>query len=223
MNEPSFEPLPYHWIKLKSSGTIFLDRMEVIVKTKSALKPERAKGKWLDRLFIPIGDCKHYTDLQIDISVEAKLNRLVRIDARARWKDTTLFPKFYDEVVTKTISPYLNIYNQQHKINVLLEKGKLYTGRPDLPEEATTIFKRFIALSIHKHKPSMPDWDSLYRFIHHCHGNKIKLSTSEMIHFLTEAGFVEESAKQIAKIYAHGRNVLSLYKWRPEFFQVYFD
>ncbi len=223
MNEPSQEPLPHHWIRMKSSGTVFLDRMEVIVKTISALKVERVKGTWLDRLFIPIRDCKHYKDLQIDISVEAKLSRLVRIDARARWKDTTLCPKFYDEVVTKTISPYLNIYNQRHKTNVLIEKGKLYTGRPDLPEEATTIFKRFIALSIHKHKPSMPDWDSFYRFIHHCHASKIKLSTSEMIHFLEKAGFKEEAAKQIAKIYAHGRNILSLYKWQPDFFQVYFD
>jgi hypothetical protein len=117
----------------------------------------------------------------------------------------------------------LNIYNQRYKTNVHLEKGKLYTGRPDLPEEATTIFKRFIALSIHKHKSAVPDWDSLYRFIHHCHANKIKLSTSEMIHFLEKAGFADKSAKQIAKVYAHGRNILSLYKWRPVFFQVYFD
>lgn len=213
--------LPYHWIRLKSNGTIFLDRIEKIVKNNSAITPERFKESWLDRLFIPVGNSRHYKDLQIDVSVEFKRNRLVRVDARADWKKDPPAIELYDEVILKNFITYLNIYNQQHKTALQLEKGKLYTGRSELPAEAATLFKRFVALSLRKFKP--PDWDSLYCFIRHCHANKIKLSTSDLIHFLREAGFPEESSKQIAKIYAHGRNILSFYKPRRDFFQVYFD
>ncbi|MDP3298255.1 MAG: hypothetical protein Q8N09_11845 [Thermodesulfovibrionia bacterium] len=213
--------LPYHWIRLKSSGTMFLDRIEKIVKTHSAIKPERFKESWLDRLFIPVRNSKHCKDLQIDVSVESKRSRLVRIDARADWRKDPPSPELYDEIVSKYFTPCLEKYNKQHKATLQLEKGYLYTGRSNLPPEATILFKRFVALSLHKYKP--PEWESLYRFIRHCHAYKIKFSTSDLIHFLREAGFTEESSKQIAKVYAHGRNILSFFKPKRAFFQVYFD
>lgn len=98
MNKIIEQPLPQHWIRLKSNGTIFLDRMEKIVKNNSAITPERYKESWLlgevlDRLSIPIGNSKYYKDLEIVVWVESKRNRIVGVDARADWrKDTVSFP-----------------------------------------------------------------------------------------------------------------------------------
>ena len=215
------QALPYHWIRLRLSGILFLDGIEIIVKNNSAHKFERFKEPWLDRLFIRIGNSRHYKDLQIAVSVESKQLRLIRIDARADWKKEPPSPEFYDTIISKYFMPYLENYNKQYKATLELEQGPLHTGRSNLPTEATTLFNRFVAVSLRKYKP--PEWDSLYRFIHHCHAYKIKLGTSELIYFLRRAGFTEESSKQIAKVYAHGRNVLSFFKPKRASFQVYFD
>jgi hypothetical protein len=119
--------LPYHWLQLKLSGNLFLDRIEKIVKADFAIKSKRAKQSWLDRLFIPVPGSLHYKKLQIDKSVEPKQRRLVRVDARGAWiKEPT--PEFYDEVVQKYFVPYLAKYNLKHKSDIQLEIGKLYTG-----------------------------------------------------------------------------------------------
>lgn len=226
MNKTVEQSLPQYWIKLRTNGEIFLDRMENIYKNNSAITPERYKESWLpgevlDRLFIPIGSGKYYKELEIVTWVESKRKRIAGVDARADWRKDPPSPELYDNIISKYFMPYLKIYNKQYKATLQLEKGHLYTGRPNLPPEVVTLFKRFVAVSLHKCKP--PDWESLYRFICHCHGYKIKLSTSDLIHFLREAGFTEESAKQIAKVYAHGRNILSFFKPKRAFFQVYFD
>jgi len=226
MNKIREQALPQHWIRLKTNGATFLDRMEKIIINNSLILPSRCKQSFLrdevlDRLFIRIGDGKDCKELEIVAWTETKHHRIVGVDVRADWRKDPPSSKLYDNIISKYLSPLLDIYNRKHKDTLRLEKGHLYTGRPILPPKATTLFKRFVALSLHKYKP--PEWDSLYRFIHHCHAYKIKLSTSDLMYFLMQAGFAEESSKQIAKVYAHGRNVLSFSKPRRTFFQVYFD
>ena len=219
--------LPQYWISLQTNGTRFLDRMEEIIKNNSSLIPSRYKqsfmlGEVLDRLSIEIGDAKYYRDLNIIVWVESKNKRIVGIDARASWmiKDPPP-PELYSKLILKFFSPFLGIYNKQFNASLHLEQGNLYTGRSNLPSQAATLFKRFTAFSLRPYKP--PDWDSLYHFIRHCHACKVKLSTHEFMHFLREAGFSETSSRQITRIYAHGRNILSYFNRDRTYLQVYYD
>jgi hypothetical protein len=79
----------------------------------------------------------------------------------------------------------------------------------ELPSDVVELFNTFVSLANLNRLHDL-DWNRFYEFIIGCHRSDVNLSEPELRDFLVTKNFEREYARNIAHVYAHGRDLLKL-------------
>ena len=82
--------------------------------------------------------------------------------------------------------------------------------RPKLPHKTETAFRAFVGRANRSALHPL-DWRRFYKFVHAATTYRANLEDHQVAHLLYAEGFEWKKCEQLARVFHHGREILSLY------------
>lgn len=201
--------LPDIAIAIDVEPQVFLDRMTNVI-ANAATGYTSTELDYSDVGLIGIGlEPVNGSGVTAQLLIDPQAPAAVRVEVQDDWEPEPPSYEQYVAAVRQLFDPLLQAYTQAYTTPLQLSIQSKADTESTVPPAVQQRFDQFVSLA-NKRVLHPLDWRRWYLFILDCHRNEVMLEATDVAWLLFNAGFGEDQARDIARVYEHGRAILAL-------------